>query len=488
MLESTLNPATALRAIAARAPDRPAIVYPDQAFSYRALMSLTEAFALRLRGLGVGPEATVHLNSRDTAVVVPVVLATALLGARFLQNVGTLDQTGLPHVTHALRGPDAAEDSGHAVAIDASWSPATVRAEGLAWSPEDDARCPDAPWLIVYTSGTTGLPKFVALTQRMMAGRSAAVADEFRPDEARIAALFPSDSRPFLARMLATFWNGATLVDSRDPEVWARAGVTRVTGSLAQAKALCTDRVLVPRIPEIEVSGARLSDADAALLLRSFERVDDTYGATETNKTFSHFKTLSSSGEVVSTPHPRDSIIQILRADGTPAGPDEEGELRIRNAYMATGYLDAPEATARAFRDSWFHPGDRGLWGEDGALVIRPRAGEFVNAEGSKIGLPGIDRVLASVDGIREAVVFPSPKPEAEGRLIAFAVFDGDVNRPQVVERARQRCTEVLGARLTPAVIRPIADLPRLPDGSPDRETCKSLILEAAARAAESAD
>lgn len=45
-----------------------------------------------------------------------------------------------------------------------------------------------------------------------------------------------------------------------------------------------------------------------------------------------------------------------MRADGSVADPGEEGEVRIRNSYLATGYLDAPEASARAFRDGWFHP------------------------------------------------------------------------------------------------------------------------------------
>lgn len=473
------NLATALRRTALQAPDRPAILYPDVTFSYRQLLALTEAFALRLRGLGVGPGSTVHLDSRDSAVVVPVLLATALLGARFLQNVGNLGQAGLPQVTHALRGPDAGDASDGTVPVDAGWSPAAVQAEGLSWAASDDAICPDDPWLIVYTSGTTGLPKFVALTPRMVAARSAAVADEFGP-ATRFAALFPTDSRPFLARVLAALWNGGCLVDSRDPSHWQRAGVNRVSGSVGQAKARFADLVMSPRLPVLEVTGARLSDADAAVLLRSFELVDDTYGATETNKGWSTFKTLGPDGEVVSTPHPRDSTIQILREDGTLAAPLEEGVVRIRNGYLAAGYLDAPEATAKAFRDGWFFPGDRGLWDTDGVLVIRPRSGEFVNADGAKIGLQAIDQVLASVDGIRDAAVFASPKPGAGDTLIAFAVFDEDVNRPQVVARARKLCTQILGARLAPAVIRPIRQIPRLPDGTPDRETCRTLILQAA--------
>lgn len=484
MSEQTPNPCTALRLAANTVPERPAIVFADQDLSYAQLLALSEAFALRLRALGVGPEATIHLESRDVALVAPMLLASALLGARFLQNVGAIDQPGLPPITHALAGSGAVARSYPVVMVGPDWSPARVREEGLQWDPSWDAQVVDAPWLIVYTSGTTGTPKFLALSHRMVAGRSAAVADEFRSGETRLAALFPSDSRPYLIRLLAILWNSATLVAETNPEHWMRLGVNRVSGSLGQAKKLFTSRILSPRLPVIEVSGARLSDDDAALLLRSFEIVDDTYGASETNKTFSHFKALSVDGRTVTTPGPRDSIIQILRDDGGLAAPGEEGEVRIRNPYMADGYLNAPDATRKAFRDGWFHPGDRAVVDQDGTMRIRPRSGDFINAAGAKIGLPAIDGVLATVDGIQAAAVFPSPKPGMDGVLIALVVFEEDVNRIQVVARARALCTETLGGALTPAIIRPIDRLPRLPDGTPDREACKAMILAAAEQAA----
>lgn len=198
--------------------------------------------------------------------------------------MGGVDQPGLPTVTHALAGPDDPARPYHVVAIGPDWSPAQVRAEKLAWDPPWDAQDPDAPLLIVYTSGTTGMPKFLALSQAMVAGRSAAVADEFRPGETRLAALFPPDNRPYLARLMAVLWNRPTLIAATAPELWPAFGVARVSGSLEQARKLFATRVLSPRLAVIEVSGARLEDADAALPLQSFERVDDTYGASETKR------------------------------------------------------------------------------------------------------------------------------------------------------------------------------------------------------------
>jgi len=478
MADYKANPATALRNLALAMPQRPAMVYPDVTFSYRQLISLAEAFALRLRAIGVGKTSIVHLNSRDSAVVVPTIFATALLGARFLQNVGSLDQPNLPAVTHALRaaGTDGKSDD-HIV--DESWSPAALRTQGLVWNPEDDSTDADEPWLVVFTSGTTGLPKFVTLSHQQVTGRSHAVADEFRTGETRFASLFPADSRPFIARIFAALLNGSTYIAGDDPTFWLKNGVNRVASSLGQARARLTDVILTSKIPVIEVAGAAVSDSDAALLLRSFDLVDDTYGATETNKTFSNLKTVVANGGIHTIGRLRDSKIEIRRPDGSLCQPLEEGEIRIQNEYLAAGYLEAPEATAQAFRDGWFYPGDRGLWGAEDVLIVVPRQGEFINADGAKIGLAAIDQVLASVNGILEAACFPSPKPEARGELLAIAVFAENVNQAQVVARARKLCSDLLGQSLTPRVIHRTQRLPRLASGLPDRAKCAEQILEA---------
>ena len=84
------------------------------------------------------------------------------------------------------------------------------------------------------------------------------------------------------ARAMAALLNGATIVDRGDWPFWIASGVNRVSGSLKQVKSLGIDGDADRKIAVVEVSGAKISEAEALNLLRYFDLVDDTYGATET--------------------------------------------------------------------------------------------------------------------------------------------------------------------------------------------------------------
>jgi acyl-coenzyme A synthetase/AMP-(fatty) acid ligase len=474
--------AASFRKAAEAYPNSEAIVFPEMVLNYRNLWQLTEAFALRLREKGVIDTSTIHVNSRDTATVLPALLATSLLGAKFLQNVGALDQPGLPEVTHGFHGLDVEVDDG-SLPIDADWSPDRVKQALGSWPLDAPLPDPGVPWLIVYTSGTTGMPKFVVLTQRMVCRRSFAVADEFLQNQTRFVSLYPTDSRPFFARALAALLHGATLIDApHSPETWAEFGVTRVVGSPAAVASALASHLLSPKVPVLEVAGGAVPPAQVANLLQSFEFVDDTYGATETSKSFSTLWTLGADGRPFAKGCMRDSVVEIVNEAGVPLPPDVEGVVRVKNDYMATGYLNDALTTARAFKGGWFLPGDRARWGQSGELVLSPRGGDVLNLGGSKIGLTHIDRILATDPDIKDAACFQSPKSGAEDKLIAFVILADGVNAMQVVARAQKRCSDTIGAAFTPTRLWPIDTIPRLADGSPDREACRRLILEAATR------
>jgi non-ribosomal peptide synthetase component F len=142
--------AASFRKAAEAYPNSEAIVFPEMVLNYRNLWQLTEAFALRLREKGVIDTSTIHVNSRDTATVLPALLATSLLGAKFLQNVGALDQPGLPEVTHGFHGLDVEVDDG-SLPIDADWSPDRVKQALGSWPLDAPLPDPGVPWLIVYT-------------------------------------------------------------------------------------------------------------------------------------------------------------------------------------------------------------------------------------------------------------------------------------------------------------------------------------------------
>ena len=91
-------------------------------------------------------------------------------------------------------------------------------------------------------------------------------------------------------------------------------------------------------------------------LLRNFELVVDVYGASETNKTFENIVMLDSRGRIVRKGKPLDSEVEIVSASGQRRKVAETGLVRIRNPYMVRGYLQAPEATAKFFREDGVTP------------------------------------------------------------------------------------------------------------------------------------
>jgi len=472
------NVAFTLRTIAERAPDAPAVLFPETAFGFAQFWQLTEAFALRMRREGVGQGSGVALDSGQPEIVLALMLATAALGARFVQNAGDMDLSDVVEIAHRFHTPDQTAPAPGSVAIDGGWSPAEMRGAPEAETPLQGYADADAPWIYAHSSGTTGYPKFMAFSQRMIADRSRAVADRFVAGRTCLASLFPATSRPFVSRTLGALLNGCPIAVGRDVAFWQRVGVTMVSASPAQARGFFADRTISPRLPVIEVPGSRVDDEAARVLLRSFEAIDNAYGAGETNKTFSNIRTLAEDGTIQVQGRRRDSEIEIVDEDGAACPPGQIGQVRVRNGYTVAGYLTHKQAEAQAFRDGWFYPGDVARWGPGGALEIVSRDDDVVNIGGFKAHALAIDRILRGVDGIADGVCFKNPKPGARDELFAFVVLDGSASQLQAIATAKHRIDEALGPEMVPRIFREIGGIPRRPDGSADRQACAALVLE----------
>jgi acyl-coenzyme A synthetase/AMP-(fatty) acid ligase len=460
-------------------PQADAIVFPEMTFNFEQMNRLAMAFASRMSSAGVGTNSTLTLQSSEPSVVLATLLAASHLGASIMQDNDGLILPKELSVTHHFHTVEAGRTPAEgSMLIDPEWSPAR-NSGNFPKTTEQDG---DKPWLYVYTSGTTGAPKFIALSQRMVCDRSMAVADDFLPGQTRFASLISCNGRTFIARALAALLNGATIVGCKDLDFWRRAGVTMVSGSVRQMVAFFGVTALNPRLPLAEVIGSRLLKSDARRLLQSFETVQDVFGASEANKIFANVSTLTADGTVETKGQVRDTSVEIVDVDGSPAAPGIDGILRVRNAYMANGYIGDATAGQQAFRDGWFYTGDVASWGLEGTLLIRDRTGNVFNIGGFKINALIVDQIFRSVNGILDAACFKNPKDGAIDELFAFVVFADGCNRIQATEIARQRCRERLGQVLVPRVVRGVAGIPRGPDGTPDRKVCADLILEFARR------
>jgi acyl-CoA synthetase (AMP-forming)/AMP-acid ligase II len=459
-------------------PNHEAIVAADITLTYGKLWRIAQGFATRMRELGIDRSSTVAVHSRDMIACVASMLASSLLGARYVFLEPRLVDDCVVMPTHILRSPDVKpfKDLTYHM-MDASWpqagSPDSDGSEFPGYGNADD------PWWIVHTSGTTGKPKYLNISQRAVYDRSMAVQADFKPLHTRLCSLFPCNTRPFVARANAALLNACTIIDTIDIAFMQAQGVNLVCGAPRTAMQWLAGRTVAPRMPVIQVSGAKLSDTDAAVLLQSFDTVEDVYGSSETSKSFVNVKTLNQ-GQVVTRGQHLDSEVQIIGMDGAPCtGPGLEGTVRIRNGYMASAYIAAPQATEKAFRDGWFYPGDLGWWGPAGALVIGARLDEVINLGGEKVDPNAVDEVLCSVLGITGAASFRDPNNDiTPPRLMAMVTVSDLAEADTCVAAAHLACRERLAAIMVPQMIFVVTSIPMTSDGAPRRIECQLLAQE----------
>lgn len=458
--------------IARAHPDLPAIIARDITLPYGKLAAIAEAFAARMIQNGIGPGATVALDTSDVIAAIANMLATARIGARFAGISKDLLDAGL--ATHLLKTPDrpGRPDLTY-IDVDRTWSPkyftdAATHLKGITY-PD-----PDLPWWILHTSATTGAAKFMDLSQKAVFDRSMAVTTDFHAFKTSLCLFFACNTRPFYVRVTAALLNSCRIVDSYDPAFMAQHGVNLVCGAPAAAVEWVRTLSPEPRFKRLQVSGAPLHDDDARLLLTRFETVEDVYGSSETNKSFSNRNTLVD-GALHQVGQPADSDLEIVDDAGQPVAPGVLGVVRVRNGYCVRGYIDRPEATERAFRDGWFYPGDLASWGDNGTLQIKGRVDEVINLSGRKIDPLTVERSLMSVKGVAMAACFVDPTGADRQKMMAFVTLTDRFATDDVVPRAHAACLAANGAAATPQTILVVDAIPLTNDGIPRRGECAEM-------------
>lgn len=460
--------------------DFPAVMSEAGAISYAQLLVTSIAFAKRLRRIGVDRTSTVAMNTGDAPSALAMMFATSFLGCRLVTAGKVLQNQSIIEPTHFFRTPDSLGKRGLGFTkIDESWAEDT---KDVCLSDIDSFpghADPEDIWLVLHTSGTTGKPKFIGLSQRVVSDRTAAIADDFPKAGVTAAMIFGCTSRPYYARALGALLNACTLVDSTDQAFWKRAGVNVVFCSPSQFLSFIEKHGFEHRFKKVEVSGAKLEDELARTLVKHFDNVIDIYGASETNKTFANYVSARPDGTILRRGRKLDSQIEILTEDGLPCAPGEKGTVRVRNGYMAQGYVGAPEATARNFRDGWFYPGDVGLFGEHGQLEIVGRNDEVISFGGVKIDARLIDLIIKSVAGVKDAISFKSPKA-TRNEVLAFVVFEDGVDRNDCIHKVREAYQTHTGLPCFLGRIHAIDELPYTDSGRPMRQLCQEMVLDKA--------
>ncbi|WP_431806756.1 AMP-binding protein [Microbacterium paraoxydans] len=335
---------------------------------------------------------------------------------------------------------------------------------------------------VIATSGSSGIPKRVALSAEAL--RASAEATAARIGEGRWLLALPAGYVAGLQVMVRSLLAGTEprQIEGRfSPVSFAEAtlemlrptgagGVPELFTSLVPAQiATLLDaaddtavRAALQAYRAILVGGQALPEPLRDRAADLGVRIVRTYGSTET------------SGGCVYDGVPLDTVaVRVV-----------DGELRIAGPMLAEGYLGDGSLTARTFLHDehgirWYRTGDLGLV-EDGVVRVHGRADNVIVSGGINISLDRVERIVRRVPGLHEAVVVPVPD-ERWGEASVIVAPRGEVLRrseSEQLSQARDAVAEEIGAHARPSRLILVDELAVLSSGKPDREAIRRSVVE----------
>ncbi|MFB6125328.1 MAG: o-succinylbenzoate--CoA ligase [Halanaeroarchaeum sp.] len=463
-------------------------VSDGRTWTYRELDDAVDATAGRLASAGVerGDRVGVVMETRPAfvrlvwavqrlgAVLVPV--NARLTAPEMAAQVERVDAVVL--VTDADHHDTATEAAGDVPVLSVDEGTGDVTAlDSLATAPVKPAAVPPTePWVVMFTSGTTGSPKAVRLTRANFL--ASATASAFRlgvlPEDRWLLCL-PMYHMGGLSVPVRTTIYGTTTVLHEGFDAngvgaalsdYEATGVSLVPTMLSR---LLDDGGLSGTLRFALVGGGA---TDPDLVRRARDAgvpIHTTYGMTETTSQIA----TATPREVDEAPEtvgrPLGSVEVAILDDGERLDPGEVGEIAVRGYAVTPGYL-AGEAT----RDGWFATGDLGYRDEDGRLFVVGRASERIVTGGENVAPPEVVRAIESHPDVTAAAVVGLPDPEWGERVAALVVAD-DLSRDELDDYLAGR----LAGYKRPRTVAFADDLPRTPSGTVDREAVRARLRDA---------
>jgi acyl-CoA synthetase (AMP-forming)/AMP-acid ligase II len=346
----------------------------------------------------------------------------------------------------------------------------------------DVAIMPDDDAIQLYTSGTTGHPKGVQLTNAnylafFRAAQEARWGD-FQSGDANLVAM-PNFHVAGTNMGLATLAQGAVAIIQRE--------VNPIEILDLIARHHIRSAFLVPAVIAMLVQHPRTRETDLSSLHNMFYGASPIAEAllTEAQATFAgcgftQLYGLTETVGVATALQPADHIAEkgLLRSCGKPypgievktvdaAGrenkPGEVGEIVIRGGVVMKGYWNKPEATAAAIRDGWFHTGDAGYFDAEGYLYIHDRIKDMIVSGAENIYPAEVENALFGHPAVADVAVIGVPDDKwGEAVKAVIVLKPGAVLRAEdLIAFARAR---IAGYKV-PKSVDFVAALPRNPSG-----------------------
>jgi long-chain acyl-CoA synthetase len=490
-----------LERAADRFGDRDAVVTGDERWSFGDLDGLANAFARHLGAHGVGPRDRVAVMTSNRVEFVAVVHATSKIGAAAVllspawKAVEVDHALGLTAPRHAVAdGPAAAlladrlggDDVTDLDDLDDPVAVATAhdRSRPAGSSGTDDPHRSDADVILVFSSGTTGLPKAVRHTHRSIGHATAhwCTALGLGPDD-RFQVATPPSHILGLLNLLAAAEAGATVRLHRRFDLDAvlrRIASDRITLEMAVAP-IALAMANHPDLEQYDLSSLRYIMWGATPVTESVAedvtrrtgvRWLAAYGASELPVIACNPVGDPSAWRLDSAGLPPAEVeLRVADLDtGAVLDPGETGEIQARGPSVMAGYLP-DEANADAFAGGWYRTGDVGWLEPEGWVHLTDRSKEMIKVNGFQVAPAEVEAVLHGHPAVVDCAVFGVADERAGEVPVAAVQLDPD--RPLAEGELERLVADSLATYKHLRRVVEVDAIPRLPSGKVLRRTLR---------------
>jgi 3-oxocholest-4-en-26-oate---CoA ligase len=524
-----INLADLVAAVAAALPDRDALVCDGERLTYAQLIARSEQVAQCLIDAGIAPDETVGLYMPNSIAYVESLLGCMLAratpaninyrytGPELAHLFGSAKLSALivdaeyaakaaevaaacPELKYVLVvGQDPAAPAFGVGVTTAAYS-AEVANVRKAFSPKNGRSGDDK--LLIYTGGTTGMPKGVLWRHEDFYWSALAGGNHYGEPRRSVgevvaaAEAMPAGGYLLTAPLMhgagtytlfTAFLLASTVVISRRFDA---ANVLALIGSeKCMAVAIVGDAMARPLADELAANsgkydlsswyilgsgGALLSDSvrDQLQALRPELYITNRFGASETG-TDGEFQRAQAGGQRLAV----SPTVCVVDEELRPVGPGGTGRL-ARAGHVPLGYFGDPQATASTFPVidgvRWALLGDLARVEDDGSITVLGRGSTCINSGGEKVFPEEVEQALKSHTAVLDAVVAGVPDERFGERVAAVVSLRG--GRPVGADALREHCRGMLAGYKVPGRVVFVSELVRSPTGKADYRWARELL------------
>ncbi len=480
-------------------PDQPAIVLNGETLTYGDYKSWADRVAAMLIRDGLTPGDRVAICSANSLAYCALIMGIIRAG-------GIVNPVNFRYTKREIA--DLTDGTTPAFAFAAPEFAEKMEVAGARVRPMQDIEAlrhgepasvphvvdPDAPVVIIATSGSTAKPKGVVFTNRAMTAYAAGWASEesATPPGSRVISLAPLNTSAGFVQLMHYTTLGCTvfMMPQFVPAEALQLIQDQRINSFGAVPVFFEAIAALPDFAAADLSSIRQATVGGARVSRLLQ---ETYKSKNITLRQIYGQTEIGGNVTIMPEHMAGEApekcgwgaiftdIRVVDPDGADCAPGVQGEIIMRSPGMMKEYWRDPENTAKSIRDGWLHSGDIGVLDEKGLLTFVDRMKDLIISGGLNISAAEVEAVVNEFPGVVETLVIAAPDPKFGETPLA--VYHG----PQEVDVAAliAHCNASLSNYKVPRyVIYSEQPLPRLATGKLSKPAIRATYADAHERLA----